>query len=114
MRRLLPFALLGLLLALTPTAEAATCGVPAAHAVYETPEVQVFQRKAKLYACSRETGKRRVIGVFANDGMGSDEGHFVYGVVGGRWLHHGEYATFAESNDYRRDDLLDLSTGKHV
>src|SRR3954453_16415456 len=85
MRRLLPFALIPLLLAAAPSAKAAACGVPAARAVYETPEGQGFQRKGKLYACARETGKQRVIGVFANDGMGSHEGHFVYGVVGGRW-----------------------------
>src|SRR4051794_13447755 len=114
MRSLLPFALLPLLLALTPAADAAACGVSAARATYETPEVQVFQKRHKLYACARETGRQRVIGVFANDGMGSDEGHFVYGVVGARWLHSGEYATFAESSDYRRDDLLDLRTGRRV
>src|SRR4051794_34593316 len=107
MRRLLPFALLPLLLAIAPSARAAACGVPSAHAVYETPEVQAFTKGHKMYACYRQTGKQRVIGTFANDGMGTDEGHYVYGLLGGRWLHHGAYATFGESDDYRNDELLD-------
>ena len=110
MLRLLPLALLAAL-ALPSGAEAA-CGVPAAHAVYETADVQVFPKKHRLIACYRPTGKQRVVGAFANDGMGTDEASFVYGALGGRWLHKQDYATFAESSDYRMDELVDLRSGK--
>jgi hypothetical protein len=110
MLRLLPLALLAL--PAVPSGAQAACGVPAAHAVYETPEVQVFASKHKLVACYRPTGRQRVVGTFADDGMGTDEASFVYGLLGGRWLHKQDYATFAESPDYRMDELVDLRTGK--
>jgi hypothetical protein len=110
MLRLLPLALLALLA--LPSGAQAACGVPAAHAVYETPEVQVFAKRHKLIACYRPTGKQRAVGAFANDGMGTDEASFVYGLLGGRWLHKQDYATFSESADYRMDELVDLRTGK--
>jgi hypothetical protein len=112
MIRLLPLALLAFLLLPSSGAQAA-CGVPAARATYETPEVQVFQKQDKLIACYRPTGKQRVVGHFLHD-SGTDEASFVYGLLGGRWLHKQDYATFAESADYRMDELVDLRTGKVV
>ncbi|WP_028063198.1 hypothetical protein [Solirubrobacter soli] len=111
MLRLLPLALLAFVLFGSHPAQAAACGVPASRAVYETPEVQVFQKKANLIACFRPTGRQRVVGHFLHD-TGTDEASFVYGVLGGRWLHKQDYATFAESADYRMDELVDLRTGQ--
>src|SRR4051812_23080327 len=108
MLRLLPLALLAFLA--LPSGAQAACGVPAAHAVYETPEVQVFPKQAKLIACYRPTGKQRVVG----DVMGTDKGHFIYGLLGGRWLYQEDYATSGQSSDYRNDQLLDLRTGKQA
>ena len=99
---------------LLPASAEAACGVPAARAEYETPEVQVYVRKGELVACHRATGKARVVGYRSNDGMGTDEYTAVMGVVGGRWVWTSLLATFAESADVREDTLTDLRTGKKV
>ena len=53
------------------------CGVPSAQAEYETPEVQVYVRGSRLVACHRAARRERVVGVRANDGMGTDESTYV-------------------------------------
>jgi hypothetical protein len=109
-----PVALLAALvtaLLVPPSAEAA-CGVPSPRAEYETPDVQVYVRKGELVACHRATGKARVVGTRANDGMGTDESTAVMGAVGGRWLWTSLLASFAESADVRIDTLTDLRTGQ--
>src|SRR4051794_35338261 len=93
---------------LFPAAAEAACGVPAARAEYETPDVQVYVRKDALVGCHRATGRARVIGYRGNDGMGTDEYTAVMGVVGGRWVWTSLLATFAESSDVREDTLTDL------
>src|SRR5690242_19594721 len=114
MLRLLPVALLAFLLVLpSHPAQAATCGVPAARAVYATPQVQVFRTHARLMACYRPTGKKRVVGHFHRD-TGTDEFSYVEGLLGGRWLHTEDSALFAESADFREAHLTDLKTGKVV
>ena len=45
--------------------------------------------------------KARVVGVRANDGMGTDEYTAVVGAIGGRWLWTSFLASFAESADVR-------------
>jgi hypothetical protein len=90
------------------------CGVPSARAEYETPEVQVYVKGARLVACHRATGRERVVGVRANDRMGTDESSYVTGMVGRRWLWTSMYATFAESSDVQEDTLTDLRTGESV
>jgi hypothetical protein len=112
MRRLLPLPLIAFLLALTPTADAATCRV--SNALYETPEVQVYKHKHTYFACVRATGKRRTVGGAFNDTLGTTEDYSVHGLLGGRWLYQQQYATYSESFDYRNDQLLDLRTGKVV
>ena len=99
---------------LLPARAEAACGVPAARAEYETPDVQVYLRKHDLVACHRATGKARVVGYRSNDGMGTDEYTAVMGVIGGRWVWTSMLATFAESADFRGDTLTDLRTGKKV
>jgi hypothetical protein len=109
------FALLLLVSALLfPAGAQAACGVPSPRAEYETPDVQVYVRKGNLVACHRATGKARVVGVRANDGMGTDEYTAVVGAIGGRWLWTSFLASFAESADVRVDTLTDLRTGKKV
>jgi hypothetical protein len=115
MLRLLPLALLPLLTLIdVQPAAAATCGVPAARAVYDTAAVQVFRKQARLYACYRPTGRQRLIGAFVDDGMGTNEGTSVNGLLAGRWLHTNDYGTYAESADYSMDELIDLRTGRTV
>src|SRR6478735_6892198 len=99
---------------LLPANAEAACGVPAARAEYETPDVQVYVRKGELVGCHRATGKARVIGFRSNDGMGTDEFTAVMAVVGGRWVWTSLLAMFAESADVREDTLTDLRTGKKV
>ena len=116
-----PLVLLALFPALVlgaPAAAQAACGVPAAKAVYETPEVQVYTRAAEtkgvrdLLACHRATGKARVVDVRANDGMGTDEFSVVNGVLGGRWIWTSLLSSAAESADARDDRLTDLRNGR--
>src|SRR5690348_4154365 len=111
MLRLLPLALLAFLLFPSHPVQAATCGVPAAHATYETSQVQVFRKHAKLIACYRPTGRQRVVGHFFHD-SGTDEFSYVFGLLGGRYLHKEDGALFAQSADYRGAELVDLKTGK--
>lgn len=99
---------------LLPAGAEAACGVAAPRADYETPDVQVYVRKHDLVACHRATGKARVVGYRANDGMGTDEYTAVNGVVGGRWVWTSFLASFAESADVREDTLTDLRTGEKV
>jgi hypothetical protein len=110
--RLVVVAIVAVLL--LPARAEAACGVPAPRAEYETPDVQVYARKGKLVACHRATGKARVVGVRANDGMGTDEYTAVIGSIGGRWLWTSFLASFAESADVRIDTLTDLRSGKKV
>ena len=69
---------------------------------------------ARLVACHRATGRERVVGVRANDRMGTDESSYVSGMVGRRWLWTSMYASFAESSDVQEDTLTDLRTGESV
>jgi len=112
MRRVL-LALIAVAL-LTPARAEAACGVPPAKAEYETPEVQVHLRGARLVACHRASGLQRRVGVRVNDGMGTDESSYVNGVLGGRWVWTSSFASFGESADVQEDSLVDLRTGKSV
>jgi hypothetical protein len=109
-----PFVLLAALATalLLPAGAEAACGVPSPRAEYETPDVQVYVHDDELVACHRVTGKARVVGVRADDGMGTDESTAVMGAVGGRWLWTSLQASFAESADVRIDTLTDLRTGE--
>lgn len=110
-RTLLFTTLLASLAALVPgpASAAAGCGVAQGKAVFETPEVQVYPRRAKLVACVRATGRARVVGVRSNDGgIGWST---VDRVIAGRWLLVHTSYTFAESPDAADDTLIDLRTG---
>jgi hypothetical protein len=99
-----------------PSSAQAACGVPSARAVYETPEVQVYERAKNrrvrdVIACLRATGKARKVDVRANDGMGTDEFSTVNEVLGGRWIWTSLLGSAAESADTREERLTDLRTG---
>ena len=100
-----------------PSSAQAACGVPSARAVYETPEVQVYERAKNrrvrdVIACLRATGKARKVDVRANDGMGTDEFSTVNEVLGGRWIWTSLLGSAAESADTREERLTDLRTGE--
>lgn len=109
LRKLLISAPLSVLLLPASADAAARCGVPQAKAVYETADVQVYAKRARLIACLRATGRARTVGVRSNDGgVGWST---VDRVVGGRWLLVHTSYTFAESPDAADDTLVDLRTG---
>lgn len=111
-RTLLLTTLFTSLAALAPghATAAARCGVAQSKAVFETPAVQVYPRRAKLVACVRATGRTRVVGVRSNDGgVGWST---VDRVIAGRWLLVHTSYTFAESPDAADDTLIDLRTGR--
>ena len=71
-------------------------------------------RKGELVACHRATGKARVVGARANDGMGTDEYTAVVGVARRPLAVDEPARAFAESADVRDRQLTDLRTGKKV
>ena len=100
-----------------PSSAQAACGVPSARAVYETSEVQVYERSKNrrvrdVIACLRATGKARKVDVRANDGMGTDEFSTVNEVLGGRWIWTSLLGSAAESADTREERLTDLRSGE--
>ena len=98
---------------------------PSARAVYETPEVQVYERAKNrrvrdVIACLRATGKARKVDVRANDGMGTDEFSTVNEVLGGRWIWTSllgsrrvrRHARGAAHRPAHRRDVLDRDRGR--
>ena len=100
------------MLALPGSADAA-CGVAQSRAEYETPEVQIYQRKAGLYACLRATGKERLVGSRYDDG-GTAEWDYFGGIYGGRYVETSFSGSYSESSDAGDETMTDLRTGKHV
>ena len=96
------------------SAEAATCGVKQSSALYETPEIQVYENSSsRLIACRRATGVARDLG--PNQ---SGVGFSVTGVIelfGGRWV----WSRYEEGDEDEgvtssEDTLRDLHTNKRV
>ncbi len=112
--RLLLLAAPLLALGVQPAAAGAACGVGAARAEFETPEVQIYARTGDLVACHRATGRAWFVGTRVSDGMGTDAFSSVNAVLGRRWVWASQFESFAESADVREDTLIDLRTAKKV
>jgi hypothetical protein len=101
------------ILAVMPARADAACGVPAARAEFETPELQVYARGTGLRACLRATGRDRLIGSHYDDGD-TYEVDTVSAVFGGRYVWTTFGGFYGESADVRQETMTDLRTGQHV
>jgi hypothetical protein len=100
--------------AVSSSAEAATCGVGQTAALYESPEIQVYENdRGYLVGCHRATGARRELGPNAVAvGFSVTD---INALLGGRWA----WTTFREGNEdegttFREDTLRDLRTNASV
>jgi hypothetical protein len=96
---------------LLPAGARAACGVPAARASFETPEVQVHPKGQRFVACYRPTGQKRAVGYRWDPN--SDGFYGVVGILGGRWLHLFNYSG-GDDYDYRAEELVDMRTGTTI
>lgn len=103
-----------LALAGSGSAQAATCGVKQSSALYETPEIQVYENmNSRLIACRRATGVARDLGP-NQSGVGFSVTS-VTALLGGRWV----WTRYEEGDEDEgvtssEDTLLDLQTNKRV
>jgi hypothetical protein len=118
MKLLLTALLTALIVVLAPGA-AHACGVPQPKALYETPDVQIYETGTNLRkgfylkACHRASGKTRIVGYQYQGAHGYNDSA-VLGVAGGRWV--STYGSGGGGESYGESDytVADLVTGTYV